>query len=124
MLNNRKVLVVDDQEIIRRLIKMTLITENYQIIEAVDGAEALDLAREELPDLVLLDVMMPGAYDGFDVCRRMREIPEMNETVILFLSAKSQKVDKEEGIYAGANDYLVKPFSPEQLVRVINDYIA
>jgi len=119
----KKVMIVDDQEMIRRLVKMTLAGEGYDVYEAVDGMEAMNLAEEQTPDLIILDVMMPGLLDGMDVCRKMREKPELKDTIILFLSARAQEVDKEEGMFAGATDYLIKPFSPEYLLQVVHQYL-
>ena len=120
---SKKILIVDDQDMIRKLVKMTLMSEGYDLFEAKNGTEALALAHEHSPDLIILDVMMPGEYNGIDVCRRLRAEPVFAETVILMLSAKTQEVDKEEGVFAGATDYLVKPFSPESLLKMIKEYL-
>ena len=119
-----KVLIVDDQEMIRKLVKMTLSSHNFDILEAKNGAEGLQTVKSHRPDVVILDVMMPGEFDGIQVCKKIREIPGCEQTVILMLSAKTQKIDKEEGIDAGATDYLYKPFSPEYLLLQINHYLS
>ena len=100
-----------------------LMAEGFELIGAKNGAEALDLARKHSPDLMILDVMMPGEYNGIDVCRQLRTEPAFKEMVILMLSAKTQIEDKEEGMFAGATDYLVKPFSPEYLLKMIKEYL-
>jgi DNA-binding response OmpR family regulator len=116
----KKILVVDDHADIRKLIRMTLEFEDYDICEAADGEGALRAAREFEPDLVLLDVMMPGAIDGLEVCRRLRANANAGEgTRVIMLSARGQAGDREAGLQAGAEVYLVKPFSPLQLINCI-----
>ena len=119
----KKILIVDDQEMIRKLVKMTLSGQAFEVLEAKNGAEALVIAQKQIPDVIILDVMMPGELNGIEVCKQLREIPVTKESVILMLSAKTQAVDKEEGMFAGATDYLVKPFSPEYLLKMIGEYL-
>ncbi len=116
----KKILIVDDHADIRRLIRMTLEFEDYDIREAADGESALRVAREHQPDLVLLDVMMSGAINGLDVCRELR-LPGTLQTSprVIMLSARGQAADREMGLQAGADTYLVKPFSPLQLIDCI-----
>lgn len=106
-----KVMLVDDEISMRVLVERIIIEEGYKFCSAADGSEALELFDRELPDLLILDVMMPT--DGFQTCRKLREkgvsIP------IIFLSAKGDIVDKSVGFDAGGDDYLVKPFSPQEL---------
>ncbi|MFG6465787.1 response regulator transcription factor [Roseateles sp. BYS87W] len=121
----KKILIVDDHADIRRLIRMTLEFEDYDIREAADGEQALQMAHEHRPDLVLLDVMMPGAFNGLEVCRRLRAIAAPGEGPrIIMLSARGQASDREAGIQAGADTYLVKPFSPLQLISCISELWA
>lgn len=115
----RKILIVDDHVDIRRLIRMTLEFESYEIFEAEDGATALLLAEAVRPDLVLLDVMMPGELDGLDVCRQLKSDPMLLNPRVIMLSARGQAQDCSAGQQAGADAYLVKPFSPLQLIDVI-----
>lgn len=116
----KKILIVDDHGDIRRLIRMTLEFEDYDIREAQNGEVALAMAREQKPDLVLLDVMMPGGLSGLDVCRRLHdEVDEAWVPRIIMLSARGQAGDREAGLKAGADIYLVKPFSPLQLIDCI-----
>jgi DNA-binding response OmpR family regulator len=116
----KKILIVEDHADIRRLIRMTLEFEDYDIREAHNGEMALDMARELRPDLVLLDVMMPGALSGLEVCRRLRgDAQAGGEPHIIMLSARGQASDLEAGLQAGADTYLVKPFSPLQLIDCI-----
>ncbi len=118
----KKILIVEDHADIRRLIRMTLEFEDYDIQEASNGETALTRARELQPDLVLLDVMMPGAISGLDVCRHLREDAGFRvRPRIIMLSARGQASDREAGLQAGADTYLVKPFSPLQLIDCIAD---
>jgi two-component system, OmpR family, response regulator MprA len=109
------VLVVDDDPHIRTSLRRTLAYEGYLVREADGGRAALDAALDEIPDLVILDVMMPG-LDGVEVCRRLRE---MNEMPILMLTAREGTADQVAGLDAGADDYLVKPFVREELLARI-----
>ena len=120
----KRVLIVDDQPDIRKLIRMTLEFENYEIHEASDGASGLRLAGGVLPDLILLDVMMPGEIDGLQVCRAVRANPALSGTRVVLLTARGQARDHEAGRLAGADEYLVKPFSPLQLIETIERLMA
>jgi DNA-binding response OmpR family regulator len=121
----KKILIVDDHADIRRLIRMTLEFEDYDISEAPHAEAALEMARQTQPDLVLLDVMMPGALNGLDVCRRLRAQAGTGKAPrIIMLSARGQASDREAGLQAGADTYLVKPFSPLQLISCIADLWA
>ena len=115
----KKILIVDDHADIRRLIRITLEFEQYEIHEVADGQSALDVIAVLKPDVVLLDVMMPGAIDGLEVCRRIRAAPELHHLRVMLLSAHGQAQDREAGLHAGADTYLVKPFSPLQLIDSI-----
>lgn len=114
-----KVLIVEDHADIRRLIRMTLEFEQHQIFEAGNGERGLALAGAERPDVMLVDVMMPGAIDGLELCRRVTADPALAGTRIVILSACGTPADRERGAQAGAHAYLVKPFSPLQLTRVV-----
>ncbi|TXI19165.1 MAG: response regulator [Roseateles sp.] len=115
----KRVLIVEDQADIRKLIHMTLEFEAYEIHEAADGAQGLRLASALRPDLILLDVMMPGELDGLQVCQRIKQDPTLAGIKIVLLTARGQARDREAGSKAGADDYLVKPFSPLQLIDTI-----
>lgn len=112
----KKILIVDDHADIRRLIRMTLEFEDYDIREAADGEAALEMAAQQSPDLVLLDVMMPGRINGLEVCRHLSGAAGPR---VIMLSARGQAGDREAGLQAGADAYLVKPFSPLQLIDCI-----
>ena len=110
--NNIKILIVDDEERIRRLLKMYLERENYLIDEAEDGNEALEKAFANEYDVILLDLMMPGK-DGIEVCRELRE---KKATPVIMLTAKGEEVNRVQGFEVGTDDYIVKPFSPREVV--------
>ena len=110
-----KVLIVDDDAHIRASLRRTLAFEGYQVREAGDGTGALEAALDELPDLVILDVMLPG-MDGMEVCRRLREV---NDVPILMLTAREGTSSQVEGLDSGADDYLVKPFVKDELLARI-----
>lgn len=115
----RRVLIVDDHADIRRLVRLTLEFEDVEVQEAADGPEALQVLERWHPDAMLVDVMMPG-MDGMDLCRSVRRNPATRHIPLLFLTARGQAHDREEGLQAGANAYLVKPFSPLQLIRELD----
>lgn len=120
----KRVLIVEDQADIRKLIHMTLEFESYEIHEASDGAFGLRLAIAVLPDLVLLDVMMPGEMDGLQVCQAIKSNPALASVKVVLLTARGQSSDREAGKRAGADEYLVKPFSPLQLMDTIERLMA
>lgn len=115
---NNKILVIDDDLAINELIKVNLELAGYKVLQAFDGIKGFALAKQELPSLVVLDVMMPDV-DGFTVAQRIRKNPETAEVPILMLTALSQINDKVKGFDIGVDDYLVKPFEMDELlVRV------
>jgi two-component system, OmpR family, phosphate regulon response regulator PhoB len=114
-----RVLIVEDQTDIRKLIRMTLEFEDFEIHEASDGALGLSMARAIKPDIVLLDVMMPGELDGLQVCHHIKQDPATRHIKVVLLTARGQARDREAGKEAGADEYLVKPFSPLQLIETI-----
>jgi two-component system KDP operon response regulator KdpE len=112
----RLVLVVDDEPRMIRFIRMNLELEGYQVIEASNGAEALEQVRQHLPDLVIMDVMMPK-MDGFEALRLLREITTVP---VILLTVKSDEEDRIRGLELGADDYITKPFSPRELASRVN----
>jgi two-component system, OmpR family, phosphate regulon response regulator PhoB len=109
------VLVVDDEADITALVAFHLAKAGYGVTTAGDGSEALKVAREQPPDLVVLDLMLPG-LSGFDVLKTLRDRSETREVGVLLLTARKEEADRIEGLSLGADDYLVKPFSPQELV--------
>lgn len=120
----KRVLIVEDQTDIRELICLTLELEDYELHEADNGDGGYAAATTLKPDLILLDVMMPGSMDGIEVCRRLKADSRYSKTKIIILSAKGQDHDKQQGKQAGADGYLTKPFSPKQLLEVVNKHIG
>jgi CheY-like chemotaxis protein len=118
-----RVLVGDDNNNVRRIICLFLQSVNYQTIEARNGREAIDMARETKPDLVILDVMMP-LVDGFTICRQLKRDPETREIPILICTAKSRKEDLITAIQAGAEDYITKPFTRENVLEKVEKVLA
>ncbi len=114
-----KLLVVDDERPIADILKFTLEKEGYQVVCAYDGEEALQMVQAERPDLILLDVMLPGR-DGMDVCRIVRQSHQMP---IIMLTAKDSELDKVLGLELGADDYVTKPFSARELVARVKAHL-
>lgn len=107
-----RILVVDDEPPLVELVRGYLAREGFEILTAVDGPSAVELVRGETPDLVVLDLMLPG-FDGLEVCRQIRTF---SDAYVLMLTARGEEIDKIVGLTVGADDYLVKPFSPRELV--------
>ena len=112
---NKRILVVDDEMYIVNILDFTLATEGLDVVSAANGEEALRLAMEKTPDLVILDVMMPK-IDGFEVCRALKAKEETKNVPVILLTAKDRDTDKEKGKEAGADLYVTKPFSPTRLL--------
>ena len=113
----QRILIVEDHADIRRLIRMTLEFENHEIHEAVNADEGLEAVRQLRPQLLLLDIMMPGQLDGLDLCRLVKSDPSLGMPQVILLTARGQSQDIEAGMNAGADAYLLKPFSPPQIDR-------
>jgi two-component system phosphate regulon response regulator PhoB len=114
-MDNKSVLVVEDEEDIRNLLSYTLLKEGYEVAGVASGEEALASAESQPPDLVLLDLMLPGV-DGLTVCRKLRSSPRTAGAAIVMLTAKGEEADVVAGLNAGANDYITKPFSRNVLI--------
>jgi DNA-binding response OmpR family regulator len=117
------ILSIEDQPDIRRLIRMTLEFKGYHVLEAGNGQEGLRMAREQQPDLVLLDVMMPG-ISGLDVSRTLSAEPRLQRIPVVMLSALGASSDIEAGLGTGVRAYLVKPFSPWELLDLVAQLLA
>lgn len=116
------ILVAEDERDIRELINFTLMYAGYQVTQASNGAEALELAPKVKPDLIMMDVRMPK-MTGYEACRQMKQIEELRNIPVIFLSAKGQDEEVQTGIEAGAVAYILKPFSPEELTRQIGEIL-
>ena len=114
-----KILVLDDEEDILELLKYNLQKEGYEVKTASNGIKAVEIAKSYLPDLVLLDIMMPH-QDGVETCRQLRENPDLHQTFILFLTARSEEYSEVAAFDVGADDYIVKPIKPRALMSRIN----
>jgi two-component system phosphate regulon response regulator PhoB len=118
-----KVLIADDEEAMRTLVRITLGTGQFELIEATDGATALALAREHHPDLFLLDWAMP-VMSGLEVCQKLRADATTRDLRIVMLTARAQAFDKSAAIEAGVDDYITKPFSPLELLDKVRDALG
>lgn len=110
-----KVLVVDDEEPILELLKYNLEKNGYEVKTALDGAKAVDIAKKFIPDLVLLDIMMPK-MDGVETCRQLRDLPELQKMFVVFLTARSEEYSEVAAFDIGADDYITKPIKPRALM--------
>jgi two-component system alkaline phosphatase synthesis response regulator PhoP len=113
-----KILIVDDEKDIVKMLSYNLKKEGYRTVDAHDGEDALDLAVREHPDLILLDLMLPG-IDGLEVCKQLKKEAKTSRIPIIMLTAKTQETDKIVGLELGADDYVSKPFSPKELIARI-----
>ena len=118
-----RILVVDDEIYIVHILDFSLGMEGYEVLTALDGEQALEKARAEKPDLIVLDIMMPK-LDGYEVCKAIKSDPETRQIPVILLSAKGRNVDQKLGFDVGADDYITKPFSPRKLVERINQLLG
>ena len=119
-----RILIVEDQPDICKLIRMTLEFGDFEIHEAHDGESGLNMARAIKPDVIRLDVMMPGLLDGYQVCDRIKKDPELRTIKVAMLTARGQATDLAAGEAAGADAYLVKPFSPLELIDRVESLVG
>ncbi len=119
MMKQKKILLIDDELDILEILSYNLEKEGYEVATATNGNEGIEKAKEMLPDLILLDVMMPEK-DGIETCQEMRKIKELQQTLIVFLSARSEEFSQLAGFQAGANDYIVKIIKPKVLISKVN----
>jgi len=119
----KKILVIEDDKFLRELISQKLLKEGYDILEAIDGEKGIESAKTEKPDLILLDLILPG-IDGFEVLARIKSDPEASKIPIIILSNLGQKDDIEKGLNMGAVDYLIKAhFTPAEIIEKIRTVI-
>jgi CheY-like chemotaxis protein len=118
-----RVMVVDDEPDIRRLVCFSLGRHGFETVEACDGMSAVSMAADVQPDLILMDVMMP-VLNGFDAVRKLKENPDTAEIPVVMLSAKSQQYEQEAGLESGAARYICKPFTPAQLVEQVTSFMG
>jgi len=119
----KKILVVDDEKDLTALVSLHMKMAGYEVLSASNGEKALVVARQEKPDLIILDLMLPK-IDGWEVCRRLRQDPEIKNVPVIMLTARAETEDKLKGFEAGADDYVTKPFSPRELIARVKRVLA
>jgi len=119
----RKILIVDDEPYILNILDFSLDAEGYTVLQAADGEQALQLVRDERPDLVIMDVMMPR-QDGFETCRQLKDDPKTSGIPIVMLTARGSREDREIGDMVKADGYITKPFSPQKLLDTVSDFLG
>ena len=117
------VLIVDDEPNIVLSLEFLMKKEGYEVLSVANGAEAMQAITEKTPDLILLDVMMPRK-DGYEVCQELRATPPWKDIKIIMLTAKGRDVEREKGLALGANDYITKPFSTQELVEKVKSLLG
>ncbi|GIW07211.1 MAG: hypothetical protein KatS3mg060_2016 [Dehalococcoidia bacterium] len=120
---SKTILLADDEELIRLLVRTTIESEEYRFLEARDGEEAIEIIRREHPDLVLLDVGMPRR-NGFEVVEAIKHDPATKDTIVVMLTAHGREADRLHGLDLGADHYFTKPFSPLDLLRTIRELLG
>jgi len=118
-----RILIAEDEQDIRDLITFTLQFAGHEVIATVNGAEALEKALEIIPDLILLDVRMPK-MTGYEACKQIKKHENTSHIPVVFLSAKSQESEVQTGLEAGASEYILKPFSPDQLTQRVQEILS
>ncbi|MEK6700193.1 MAG: response regulator [Nitrospirota bacterium] len=121
-MDQKKILIADDNENIREALTYLLEDEGYKLALARDGADALKKVREFLPDILFLDIMMPE-MNGYEVCRAIKNDPKLRNTYVIMLTAKGQVAEQERGKEVGADEYIVKPFSPMEILSKIKNIL-
>jgi len=119
----KKILVVDDEMHIIRIVKYKLESAGYEVLTALSGEDALRVAKEQKPELIFLDIMMPG-INGYEVCSQLKENPDTRDIIVIMLTAKGQESDKIKGLEVGVDEYITKPFSPQDLLDRARDLIG
>jgi len=122
MADKIRIMVVDDEPDIVKIVRISFELANYGVIECNSGEECLEKLKTEKPDIILLDIMMPG-LSGYETCREIRKNSAFKNTKIVMLTAKGQKGDAEEGLQSGADDYIIKPFDPYELIEQVKEIL-
>lgn len=117
-----RILVAEDERDIRELIAFTLRFAGFDVVLATNGAEAVEMAEASPPDLIILDVRMPK-MSGYEACRRLKENPRTSSVPVVFLSAKGQESEIQQGLASGADEYILKPFAPDELIQQVRDIL-
>lgn len=120
----KKLLIVDDQTEIRELVRITLRSSDLTVIQADSGDKAVQVAGSEHPDLIIMDVDMPGTLNGFEAARALKSNPKTRDITIVMLTGKDRDEDRQKGKEAGADDYFTKPFSPLELIKKVEEVLG
>ncbi len=120
---SKKVLIVDDEPNIVLSLEFLMEEAGYEVRSVADGQQALDAVREEVPDLILLDIMLPK-LDGYEICREIRANPQAKDVRVIMLTAKGREVDQEKGLAFGADEYITKPFSTREVVEKVRHILG
>jgi DNA-binding response OmpR family regulator len=123
MVMDEKILVIEDDPATLRLVDYSLRHEGYGVLTASNGLEGIRKVHDEAPDLIILDIMLPG-IDGFEICHRLRSEPDTAQLPILMFSAKAQEIDKDTGLKVGADEYLSKPATPAEIVSRVESLLS
>ncbi|MBI4632261.1 MAG: response regulator [Chloroflexi bacterium] len=118
-----KILIAEDERDIRELITFTLRYAGHEVTQAANGEEALALAKQAIPELILMDVRMPK-MTGYEACRHIKADDTLKNIPVIFLSAKGQETEIQTGLEVGASDYILKPFAPDQLIKRVSEILA
>ena len=116
----KKVLIVDDQDTIRKMLRLTL-SGRYELFEAAEASEAWETLRRVRPAAIILDIMMPGEMDGYQLCEKLKADRELRSTHVVMVTARGQEADRQKGMAMGADAYFIKPFSPLALARHLEE---
>lgn len=119
----KKILIVDDREDTVELLETTLKGGKFRVLRADSGENALEIARAQKPDLIIMDVIMPGEIDGLEATRIIKSRPDTQHCKVIMISGKGLESDREAGLQAGAQDYFMKPFSPLELIRRVDELL-
>jgi two-component system, OmpR family, phosphate regulon response regulator PhoB len=122
-INMKKILIIEDQPDIRKLIKLTMDTSESLVYEAFNAESGLAMVETLKPDIILLDIMMPGKIDGLQLCVILKSDYRFNDIPIILVTARGQLVDKQVGLEAGADEYIAKPFSPIKLIETVESLL-
>ncbi len=119
----KRILVVDDEPFILKSLAFVLKKEGFEVDTAANGIEALEIIEHRKPDLIFLDVMMPK-MNGLELCKKMKDDPQLKDIYVIILTAKGQESDREKGMMIGADEYMTKPFSPSYVVKRVQDLLV
>ncbi len=120
----KKILIVDDQSEIRELVDMTLKSDDYDIFQAESGHKAIEIARRERPDLIIMDIAIPWGTEGIETTRILKNYPETKNCKIIMLTGRDLETDREKSLDAGADDFFSKPFSPLALIKKVEEVLG